>query len=83
MLLQLFYYTKKQTVPHDTVCQIQIKGDYSSLILAKHSLQYTGRSSLGLKGTLATPPQDAHVASNISLSALAPFLRALRQLLHL
>jgi len=57
--------------------------DYSSFIFAKHSLQYTGRSSLGLKGTFATPPQEAQVASYISLSALAPFLRALRQLLHL
>ena len=57
--------------------------DYSSLIFAKQSLQYTGRSSLGLKGTLATPPQEAQVASNISLSDLALFFLASRQDLHL
>ncbi len=56
---------------------------YSSLIFAKHSLQYTARPSLGWNGTLASPPQLAHVAVNISLAAFgAPFL-ALRQLLHL
>ena len=56
---------------------------YSSFIFAKHSLQYTARPSLGWNGTLASPPQLAHVAMNISLAAFgAPFL-ALRQPLHL
>lgn len=63
--------------------EISPKSNYSSLILAKQSLQYTGRSSLGLKGTLATPPQDAQVASNISLSAFVLFFLASRQDLHL
>ncbi|MPN39031.1 hypothetical protein SDC9_186557 [bioreactor metagenome] len=60
-----------------------INSDYAScLCSAKHALQYTGRSSRGLNGTLATPPQFAQVASNISRSPLAPFLRASRQVLQ-
>ena len=50
-----------------------------SFIFAKHSLQYTGRSSRGIKGTLATPQQAAHTASCISLGALPAFLRLSRQ----
>jgi hypothetical protein len=56
---------------------------YSAFIFAKQSLQYTGLSSLGLKGTFASQPQEAQVAMNISLSGLALFLRASRQALHL
>ena len=55
----------------------------SSLIFAKHSLQYTGRSSRGRNGTLASFPQLAHTAVNISRSGFAAFLRASRQALHL
>ena len=51
----------------------------SSFIFAKHSLQYTGRSSRGWNGTRASPPQAAQVAVNISLSPLAAFFLASRQ----
>lgn len=46
-------------------CIIKVK-IYSSFIFAKQSLQNTGLSSLGLKGTLASAPQEAQVAANIS-----------------
>jgi len=53
------------------------------LLFAKQSLQYTGRSSLGLKGTLQDFPHDAQTASNISrappLEVPLAFLRASRQ----
>ena len=64
--------TKKPAQPKGCTDSFMIlcvfaKGNYSaassaSFILAKHSLQYTGRSSLGWKGTLASLPQAAQVA---------------------
>jgi len=52
------------------------------LLFAKQSLQYTGRSLLGLKGTLQIFPHSAQVASNISraapLESPLAFLRAAR-----
>ncbi len=38
----------------------------------KQSLQYTGLSAFGLKGTCVCFPQDAQVAGNISLSENLP-----------
>jgi hypothetical protein len=58
------------------------------LLFAKQSLQYTGRSSRGWKGTLQVAPQDAHTAVYISLGALSEeespleFLRFERQALQ-
>jgi hypothetical protein len=56
------------------------------LLFAKQSLQYTGRSLLGLKGTLQVFPQPAQVASNISrllpLDSPLAFLRASLQALQ-
>ena len=67
-----FQQTKKPAQPKGCTDSFMIlcvfaKGNYSaassaSFILAKHSLQYTGRSSLGWKGTLASLPQAAQVA---------------------
>ena len=54
----------------------------SSRILAKHSLQYTGRSDLGSKGTFASPPQRAQVAVKYSRGPRAAALRASRQALQ-
>ena len=51
-------------------------------IFAKQSLQYTGRSSRGLKGTRASLPHAAHVAVNISRVPRVAFLRASRQALQ-
>ena len=47
------------------------------LCALKHSLQYTGLSVLGAKGTWVGFPHSAHTASNISRGALRspPFLR--------
>ena len=53
-----------------------------SRILAKQSLQYTGRSLLGSKGTLASPPQFAQTAVKYSRGPRAAFLRASRQALQ-
>ena len=49
---------------------------------AKHSLQYTGRSDLGSKGTLASPPQEAQTAVKYSRGPRAAALRASRQALQ-
>ena len=48
--------------------QKRIGCDYlcCSRILAKHSLQYTGRSDFGSKGTRASPPQAAQTAVKYS-----------------
>lgn len=43
------------------------KSDYSPFFAAKHSLQRTGLSSLGLKGTLASLPHSAQTAVKYSL----------------
>ena len=57
--------------------------NYSSFfIFAKHSLQYTGRSSLGLKGTFASHPQAAQVVVYISFWVLILVLRASRHSLQ-
>jgi hypothetical protein len=53
------------------------------LCLVKHSLQYTGRSSLGWKGTLQVLPHEAQTASNISREGLPLFFLASRHGLHL
>lgn len=67
--------------------EAHLKPSLYYLLFAKQSLQYTGRSSRGLKGTLQVFPQDAQVASNISRSPPfefpLEFLRASRQDLHL
>ena len=64
--------------------QKRISCDYlcCSRILAKHSLQYTGRSDFGSKGTRASPPQAAQTAVKYSRGPRAAFLRASRQALH-
>ena len=56
---------------------------FSSFIFAKHSLQYTGLSSLGWNGTLAGPPHLAQVVSKYSLAPFAAFFFAALHSLHL
>ena len=56
--------------------------NYASVFLAKHSLQYTGLPSVGLKGTLQLFPHSAQVASCISLGALDACFFASRQALQ-
>lgn len=77
---------KPRAVGHGAFCKIaqrrQAQAWPSSFILAKHSLQYTGRSSRGLKGTRASLPHAAHVAVNISRVPRVAFLRASRQALQ-
>lgn len=51
-----------------------------ALCAAKHSLQYTGLSPLGWKGTLAVLPHAEQTASYICLTP--PVLLALRFLRH-
>jgi len=51
-----------------------------ALCRAKHSLQYTGLSPLGWKGTTAGPPHAEHTVSNICL--VPPALAARRALRH-
>ena len=53
-----------------------------ALILAKQSLQYTGRSDLGSKGTRASRPQAAQTAVKNSRGPRVAFLRASRQALQ-
>jgi hypothetical protein len=45
------------------------------LLWLKQSLQYTGRSPLGLKGTIVSFPHSAQTAGNISRDPLDPAFR--------
>jgi hypothetical protein len=63
------------------VIRFDWNSDYAFLFFAKQSLQYTGLSSEGWKGILASPPHSAQTAVNISLGALvACFLASLQAL---
>ena len=55
----------------------------AAFFAAKHSLQYTGLSSLGWKGPLASLPHSAQVVVKYSLWLLTAFFLACLQSLHL
>lgn len=74
VILAEYLYINGQAAQYNYCC--------SSFIFAKHSLQYTGRSSRGAKGILATPPQAAQTASCISRGARLAFLRLSRHSLQ-
>jgi hypothetical protein len=77
------YKEKKKSTPIRSALY-NVVNDY--LLFEKHSLQNTGRSSLGWKGTLQGAPHSAQTASYISRGALSerPLddLRASRQALQ-
>lgn len=50
----------------NAIAELRLKNQpCCSFIFAKHSLQYTGRPSVGWNGTLHGAPQFAHTASYI------------------
>ncbi len=69
----LIFYEK---LPERQLFHPAIRIVYQPFCFAKHSLQYTGLSFLGSKGTLSTLPHEAQTISYISLFCLMLFFLA-------